>query len=164
MSTLTAEEMELFGMTPPALVETRCDAGHSAGKHAPGTRVAMADCARCQELGIGQPDEPAVLPPDAPVNDAALPAPVKRGRKPKAKPDCIHNMVHEGPCSEQPSARLPDPVAAPAPVVYTTPEQPNLRDQFALAALNGLLASGVPQNDGLAVRAFGIADAMMKAR
>jgi hypothetical protein len=43
-------------------------------------------------------------------------------------------------------------------------EMPTLRDQFAMAALTGLLADGNPSTDSNAKFAYQIADAMMEAR
>lgn len=49
-------------------------------------------------------------------------------------------------------------------VPTNAPEQPTLRDRFAMAALTGLLAD--PNEDGkdVAKRAYGFADAMLEAR
>ena len=50
--------------------------------------------------------------------------------------------------------------------VETAPERPTLRDQFAMAALTGLLASHLQQltHTTAALNAWAIADAMMKER
>lgn len=53
------------------------------------------------------------------------------------------------------------------PVNYwPSPEQPTLRDQFAMAALQGILAAD--NNDGsmldISIKCYQFADAMMKAR
>lgn len=44
------------------------------------------------------------------------------------------------------------------------PDRPTLRDQFAMAALTGLLAHGFAGRSAPATEAYAIADAMMKAR
>lgn len=44
------------------------------------------------------------------------------------------------------------------------PEQPTLRDRFAMAALTGLLADPSEDGKGVATRAYGFADAMLEAR
>jgi hypothetical protein len=50
--------------------------------------------------------------------------------------------------------------------IETAPERPTLRDQFAMAALTGLLASHLQQltHTTAALNAWAIADAMMKER
>ncbi len=47
--------------------------------------------------------------------------------------------------------------------IETAPERPTLRDQFAMAALTGLLAKG-RSHAVVVTDAYGFADAMMKER
>ncbi len=67
----------------------------------------------------------------------------------------------------------PAPVEAPAAPLHIhmpgpDPERPTLRDQFAMAALTGLLAAHDPESylsdQGVSDRAYAIAGAMMKER
>ncbi len=74
-------------------------------------------------------------------------------------------------CSNYRSLRVdldPTRVLNPALVPDPAPERPTLRDQFAMAALTGLLAAHDPESylsdQGVSDRAYAIADAMMKER
>ncbi len=70
-------------------------------------------------------------------------------------------------CSNYRSLRVdldPTRVLNPALVPHTAPERPTLRDQFAMAALTGLLQSGTMPASSAVSKALTIADAMMKER
>jgi hypothetical protein len=99
------------------------------------------------------PEPAAVIPPDAPANDAATPAPVKRGRKAKAAPE----LPFTGGMSD-----------AVGQVVSYVPT-PTLRDQFAIAAIGQMAAHfvmGSPASgpEAAAKLAYSIADAMLAER
>ena len=64
-----------------------------------------------------------------------------------------------------PFRELPAGLVGPV-VADAVPERPTIRDQFAMAALTGLLASHLQQltHTTAALNAWAIADAMMKER
>lgn len=153
------------------MVQTQCDAGHLHGKKPKGTRVRTSECPACKLLGIEE--KAVVIPPDAPLNDATLPPPEKKTRKPRKGKDPSVDAPLYAAEAEQPratSVQVSEPVATSAPdaeSVFVSPVPTLLRDQFATAALQGLCALEMYQSHpcgAVAENAYAIADAMLKAR
>jgi hypothetical protein len=117
-----------------------------------------------KEAAIEKLEAAAVLPPDAPKNDASLTKEEKprRGRKPKAESAPVEIKIGMGsatPTLAEYAAAAMQSAMAPAP-------NP-LRDEFAKAALTGILDSSdwcSAPADKVAERAYAIADAMLKTR
>lgn len=148
------------------MVQTQCDAGHLHGKKPKGTRVRTSECPACKLLGIEE--KAVVIPPDAPLNDATLPPPEKKTRKPRKGKDPSVDAPLYAAEAEQPratSVQVSEPVATSAPdaeSVFVSPV-PTLRDHFALTVMGGAVAFQASAED-LATRAYAIADAMLKVR
>lgn len=148
------------------MVQTQCDAGHLHGKKPKGTRIKISECPACKLLGIEE--KAVVIPPDAPLNDATLPPPEKKTRKPRKGKDPSVDAPLYAAEAEQPratSVQFSEPVATSAPdagSVFVSPV-PTLRDHFALTVMGGAVAFEAPP-ETLAARAYAIADAMLRVR
>jgi hypothetical protein len=81
--------------------------------------------------------------------------PMSNTTRAQGMPRCCKNGMfgEEHDCQKQPGV-------PPA----TGPEYPTLRDQFAMAALTGLLASGAAAEPRLGPEIYRLADAMLEAR
>lgn len=135
MTDLTPEELALFGLEPV---------------------VVKAE----PEL-----TQAAIIPPDAPANDANFPAPEKAKRKKKAEPVAIKSgePVSAGYVNDPPALLNVAGVTRPNP--QYVPNIANLRDQFALAALTGLRpALDLDEVEAYAKAAYAYADAMLAVR
>jgi hypothetical protein len=74
------------------------------------------------------------------------------------------NLNYTEKCNWWQSPHIERDESNDTPIYIDLSQTPTLRDQFAMAALTGLLADGNPSTDSNAKFAYQIADAMMEAR